>query len=100
MLFGPVFTLELLTTARRPRYFVLRTAYGLILLGFLLYYAHIFTIFRSIQSFTIGEVAYFGDLLFGNVLVGPRLHGPFHDARADRWPDCRRATKENTSGTC
>src|SRR5690242_9923547 len=32
MLPGPVFRFELLTTARRPRYFVARTLYGLFLL--------------------------------------------------------------------
>jgi ABC-type transport system involved in multi-copper enzyme maturation permease subunit len=64
MVFGPVFQFELLTTARRARYYLLRALYGLILLG-------IITLshqdqFRGVlrTEYTIRDLAQFGETIF------------------------------------
>src|SRR5262245_54228819 len=69
MLFGPVFALELLTTARRARYFVFRALYGLLLLAFLMMNASSVLPYDAGRTLTLGEAASFGSMLFDTFAV-------------------------------
>ena len=65
MLLGPVFNAELLTTARRARYYVIRLLYGLIIL-FQVYLSYQGNLWRYApgQQLPINELAEFGRQIF------------------------------------
>jgi ABC-type transport system involved in multi-copper enzyme maturation permease subunit len=71
MLPGPVFNVELLTTARRARYFVSRAAYGLILLYLVWqnYQAYTWWGNRNRGEVSIREMATFASGIFGTVAI-------------------------------
>src|SRR5262245_57019743 len=62
MLIGPIFSRELVTAPRRPQHFVYRGVYGLAL--FVLMYTAFLVFYGTQTSFTIGDLAKFGSILF------------------------------------
>src|SRR5690348_633513 len=67
MLFGPVFQLELVATARRARYYALRTAYGLILLFFVATYSpglRARPARSGVETLTIQQLAALGQAIY------------------------------------
>ena len=62
MLIGPIFSRELVTAPRRPQHFVYRGVYGLAL--FVLMYTAFLVFYGTQTSFTIGDLARFGSILF------------------------------------
>ena len=71
MLLGPVFNAELLTTARRARYYVIRFLYGAIIL-FQIYLSYQANSWRSgfgMQQMSIQEMASFGQQIFGSFAI-------------------------------
>jgi ABC-type transport system involved in multi-copper enzyme maturation permease subunit len=71
MLLGPVFNAELLTTARRARYYVIRFLYGLIIL-FQIYLSYQANSWRSgfgTRELSIQEMADLGQQVFGSFAV-------------------------------
>jgi len=72
MLPGPVFVTELLTTARRPRYFVIRLIYGIILLFFIWQNdpgSGIWGRGVDMADLSINEIARLGEALFATFLT-------------------------------
>jgi ABC-type transport system involved in multi-copper enzyme maturation permease subunit len=73
MLPGPVFNVELLTTARRPRYYALRLLYGLILLGLISSFYSDTPMFRRLGiaggEVSIAEMASFAQVFFSTFAV-------------------------------
>jgi ABC-type transport system involved in multi-copper enzyme maturation permease subunit len=63
---GPVFNAELLTTARRPRYYIIRVLYGLIILFtiYLTYQSNVWRFGGDSRQLSIQEMANFGLILF------------------------------------
>ena len=68
---GPVFNAELLTTARRPRYYVIRFAYGLIILFqiYLSYQSRAWMLSSGQGTLRIRDMADFGQSLFTTFAV-------------------------------
>jgi len=62
LLIGPIFSRELVTAPRRPQHFVYRGVYGLAL--FVLMYTAFLVFYGTQTSFTIGDLAKFGSILF------------------------------------
>lgn len=62
MLIGPIFSRELVTNPRRAQHFVYRGVYGLAL--FVLMYTAFLVFYGTQTSFTIGDMARFGSILF------------------------------------
>lgn len=62
MLIGPIFSRELVTGPRRAQHFVYRGVYGLAL--FVLMYTAFLVFYGTQTSFTIGDMAKFGAILF------------------------------------
>src|SRR5262245_48363557 len=62
VLIGPIFSRELVTAPRRPQHFVYRGVYGLAL--FVLMYTAFLVFYGTQTSFTIGDLAKFGSILF------------------------------------
>jgi ABC-type transport system involved in multi-copper enzyme maturation permease subunit len=74
MLPGPVFNVELLTTARRARYFVTRAAYGLILL-YLVWqnYQSFFWYRQGAAEVSVRDMANFAASIFGTVAIAQAI---------------------------
>ncbi len=89
MLMGPIFRAELLRTARRGRYYILRFVYGVILL--LLFWSGYEGTFHGARSATIAQVATFAlqtflifaivQLLTALVLIPPLFGGAIADEK-------------------
>ncbi len=62
MLIGPIFSRELVTAPRRVQHFVYRGVYGLAL--FVLMYTAFLVFYGTQTSFTVGDMAKFGSILF------------------------------------
>jgi ABC-type transport system involved in multi-copper enzyme maturation permease subunit len=62
VLIGPIFSRELVVAPRRPQHFVYRGVYGLAL--FVLMYTAFLVFYGTQTSFTIGDMAKFGSILF------------------------------------
>ena len=71
MLLGPVFNAELLTTARRGRYYVIRFLYGLIILiqVYLSYEANTWRPGFGMRELSIQEMADFGQQIFSSFAI-------------------------------
>jgi ABC-type transport system involved in multi-copper enzyme maturation permease subunit len=71
MTIGPVFTAELLTTARRPRYYAIRFVYGLIILFqiYLSYQSRAWMLNGGQGTLRIRDMADFGQNLFNTFAV-------------------------------
>jgi ABC-type transport system involved in multi-copper enzyme maturation permease subunit len=81
MLLGPLFRVEMVATARRTRYYLLRALYGVLVLAFL-WIAAADELYRSRGGATIGQMAALAESFFESfawiqlgavLLVGPAL---------------------------